>query len=239
MFSRVWIPKRSVCNQLLCHLLLECRIQKVCCYEMMCEEQCRRRKWIWKHPRPSSPGEKLVRQLFSLGGARTFQQGKPEQDWERDRKRQTEIRLVSHLFGVFRQHPGLGRAILALTVRTLCCCRWETMGAWEPVWGETEPGMLGGFSQGLHTWLHFCSMDMSVGEMDYGQCSFSAAQPPGVHWRGPEPALLRKHRCHRGFQGQVVIWNGSNICSLEGRCAGKAPGSSALAEPREHVPIWH
>lgn len=67
MCSHVCILKRSVCNQLLCHLLLECWIQRVCCNEMMCEEQYRMRKRIRKHPRPSSPGEKACQAAVQFG----------------------------------------------------------------------------------------------------------------------------------------------------------------------------
>lgn len=65
--SHICIPKRSVCNQLLHHLLLECWIPRVCCCKMMCEEQYRSRKQIRQHPRPSSPGEKACQAAARSG----------------------------------------------------------------------------------------------------------------------------------------------------------------------------
>lgn len=50
------------------------------------------------------------------------------------------------LFGVLKQHPSTGRAILGLEVRIPC--RWEVLGVWGLSCGEKEPVAQEGFGNG-------------------------------------------------------------------------------------------
>lgn len=191
----------KVCLQSTPLLLLECWIQRVCCYKMMCEEKYRMRKWIRKHSRHSSPGDKACQaavwfERYLESSAEEARAGliKKEGEIERDKFSFLCVLVIKH-------HPSTDEAILALAVRVPG--RWEAMASQELMCGGLESMALGGLANGLCMWLCSCCMDMSVGQVEKNQSSLSALQLLHALWHGPEAPLLKEHRCHRGFQGKV------------------------------------
>lgn len=176
MHSHVHIPKISVCNQLLCHLLLQCWIQRACYYEMMCEKLYRMR--MWTHSSQGSPKEENFQAAFGLRGAWAAWLGKPEQDWWRWRGRKDESVWSTEAASQHRQsHSGSG------SENTLQMGGAGGLGA--QLWWKGACG-----TGGLWQWLCFHSTGRFEGQGDKSQCSLPAMQLPSVLWHGPEGLLL-------------------------------------------------
>lgn len=176
--SQVHMPKISVCNQFLCHLLLECWIQRACYYEMMCENQYRMRIWI--HSSQGSPEEELFRELLVWEVLEH-----PDRGSQSRTDKEGELEEVS-LSWVLKQHPSTGRAVLEVRIP----CRWGVMGVQGISCGEKGLVAQEGFANGLCTWLCFQSTGRFKGQGDKIQGSPPALQLPSVLWQGPKSLLV-------------------------------------------------
>lgn len=181
MHSHVCIPKISVCNQLLCHLLLECWIQRGCYYEMMCEKQYRMREWI--HSSRGSPEEEAFQGDVWFGRCLGTLTGEARAGLI---KKEGKIEKMS-LFWVLKQPPSTGRAILGLEVTILC--RGGDGGLGAGLWWNRACGT-GRLCQWAAHMALLSQHRQVLGQRDKSQCSLPAMQLPSVLWHGPEGLLL-------------------------------------------------